>query len=113
MLIAGGAIAGYWATGSFTIASAPASMTMIARTHAKIGRSMKNFDTPGLSYGRGAAGAGVLAGPAGAGAEPVAAGVAAPVDPGAGAELSAAGRELLAAVAGSSSAAGTGVTRAP
>src|SRR6185369_3987847 len=41
MAICGGAIAGYWETGSFLIDSRPASMTIIAITQAKIGRFMK------------------------------------------------------------------------
>ncbi len=41
----GGAMAGYWDTGSSKMASAPASMMMIAMTHAKMGRSMKNLAT--------------------------------------------------------------------
>jgi len=44
MEIAGGAIAGYCATGSVTIEIAPAIMITIAITHAKMGRSMKNRD---------------------------------------------------------------------
>src|SRR5688500_6358690 len=38
-----GAIDGYCETGNFKIDSTPASITTIAITHAKIGRSMKNF----------------------------------------------------------------------
>jgi hypothetical protein len=41
MAICGGAMGGYWETGSFLIASRPTSMTMIAITQAKIGRLMK------------------------------------------------------------------------
>jgi hypothetical protein len=41
----GGAIAGYCETGSARIDSTPASMMVIAITHAKIGRSMKYLDT--------------------------------------------------------------------
>ena len=37
----GGAISGYWDTGSSTTASAPASMMTMAMTQAKMGRSMK------------------------------------------------------------------------
>ncbi len=44
MLIVGGAMAGYCATGSVAIASAPASMMTIAMTQAKTGRSMKKRD---------------------------------------------------------------------
>src|ERR1700733_12669089 len=44
METAGGAMLGYWATGSRRIEMAPASMTMTASTQAKIGRSMKNLD---------------------------------------------------------------------
>ena len=43
MVICGGAIGGYWETGSVLIASRPASMTMMAITQAKIGRLMKNL----------------------------------------------------------------------
>jgi hypothetical protein len=39
-----GATSGYWATGSEKIAAIPPSMMMMARTHAKIGRSMKIRD---------------------------------------------------------------------
>src|SRR5690348_11660702 len=39
-----GATSGYWATGSAKIAPMPPSMMMIARTQAKIGRSMKIRD---------------------------------------------------------------------
>ncbi|KGW24096.1 hypothetical protein Y047_3162 [Burkholderia pseudomallei MSHR3016] len=41
--IDGGAIVGYWAIGSVKIAATPASIRMMAITHAKIGRSIKNF----------------------------------------------------------------------
>src|SRR5512143_1339128 len=41
MAIWGGAIAGYWETGSLKMASPPASMMTMAMTHAKMGRSMK------------------------------------------------------------------------
>ena len=44
MLMAGGAMAGYCATGSVVIASVPASMMTIAMTQAKTGRSMKKRD---------------------------------------------------------------------
>ena len=63
--IDGGAIGGYWETGSFTIAIAPASIIAIATTQAKTGRFRKNLDMaapllrrrrPGL---RGAAGRGL------------------------------------------------------
>src|SRR5690606_33833005 len=52
IVIAGGAIAGYCDTGSVVTESAPASMMMIAITHAKIGRSMKNraiYRSPGAA----------------------------------------------------------------
>ena len=42
MLIWGGAMAGYCDTGRPRIESAPASITRMPTTHAKIGRSMKN-----------------------------------------------------------------------
>ena len=45
MPMVGGAIAGYWRTGSVNTASAPAIMMMIAMTHAKMGRSMKKRDS--------------------------------------------------------------------
>ncbi len=41
MATAGGAMLGYCAIGSVAMDSAPASITMMARTHAKMGRSMK------------------------------------------------------------------------
>ncbi|WP_448169047.1 hypothetical protein, partial [Burkholderia ambifaria] len=41
--IAGGAIFGYCETGSEKIEAIPASINTIAITHAKIGRSIKNF----------------------------------------------------------------------
>ena len=41
MTIAGGAIDGYWDTGSCWMDRAPASMMTMAMTHAKMGRSMK------------------------------------------------------------------------
>src|SRR4051812_3847528 len=44
MLICVGATSGYCAIGSDTIAPMPLNMMMIARTHAKIGRSMKIRD---------------------------------------------------------------------
>src|SRR6185369_2594025 len=44
MAIWGGAIGGYWETGSFLIARRPASMTMMAVTQAKIGLFMKKRD---------------------------------------------------------------------
>jgi hypothetical protein len=40
----GGAIGGYWETGKLKIASPPASIMMMAITHAKTGRSKKKFD---------------------------------------------------------------------
>src|SRR5579862_270390 len=43
MAIAGGAMLGYCAIGSVVMASAPASITTIASTQAKIGRSMKKL----------------------------------------------------------------------
>ncbi len=54
MLIAGGAMLGYCAMGRLVIESAPASIMMMAMTHAKTGRSMKNLDIVNfLSRGRG------------------------------------------------------------
>src|SRR5512133_464297 len=50
MLICGGAMAGYWETGSPRMESAPASITRMPTTHAKIGRSMKNCGTGGGSW---------------------------------------------------------------
>jgi hypothetical protein len=44
MAICGGAIGGYWDTGNLRIERAPASMTRIAITQAKIGRLMKKRD---------------------------------------------------------------------
>src|SRR5437763_3483377 len=44
MLICVGATSGYCATGSAKIAPIPPNMMMIARTHAKMGRSMKIRD---------------------------------------------------------------------
>src|SRR5215472_15196328 len=44
MLICGGAMSGYWATGRKAIERAPASMITMAMTQAKIGRSMKKRD---------------------------------------------------------------------
>jgi hypothetical protein len=41
MAIAGGAMVGYWAMGSVRTAITPASIVMMASTHAKMGRSMK------------------------------------------------------------------------
>ncbi|MNZ92528.1 hypothetical protein D3C78_1115550 [compost metagenome] len=46
MAMAGGAMAGYWLTGSLRIDSPPASMITSAITQAKMGRSMKNLDIP-------------------------------------------------------------------
>src|SRR6185369_12036712 len=43
MAIWGGAMGGYWDTGSFLIDSRPASMTMMAITQAKMGRLMKKL----------------------------------------------------------------------
>src|SRR6266404_43661 len=48
---AGGAILGYCATGKVTTARAPAIIRTMAITQAKIGRSMKNFDTTVPGYG--------------------------------------------------------------
>src|SRR6266403_823831 len=53
METAGGAMLGYCATESRLIETAPASMTMIASTQAKIGRSMKNLDIEPPSACRG------------------------------------------------------------
>jgi hypothetical protein len=41
MVTCGGAIGGYWETGRVLMESSPASMIMMAITHAKIGRLMK------------------------------------------------------------------------
>ena len=49
MPISGGAIEGYCATGSWRMASPPASMMRMATTHAKMGRSMKNLGKSGCS----------------------------------------------------------------
>ena len=43
----GGAMLGYWATGRLKIDKVPASITMMAMTQAKIGRSMKKRDMAG------------------------------------------------------------------
>ena len=43
MEIAGGAIVGYCATGSLMSAKRPASMVIMAITHANIGLSIKNL----------------------------------------------------------------------
>ena len=48
--IEGGAIGGYWETGSFTIAMAPASIIAIAMTQAKTGRSRKKRDIWDVPY---------------------------------------------------------------
>src|SRR5512133_1912131 len=48
MLICGGAIAGYCDTGRPMIESAPATITRMPTTHAKMGLSMKNWATPAL-----------------------------------------------------------------
>src|SRR6266568_1133339 len=45
MLMVGGAMAGYCDTGRERIDSAPASITMMPTTQAKMGRSMKNWAT--------------------------------------------------------------------
>jgi hypothetical protein len=42
MVTRGGAISGYCSSGSSLIDKAPASMMMMAMTHAKMGRLMKN-----------------------------------------------------------------------
>src|SRR6202040_3463504 len=47
---AGGAMLGYCATGKVTTAMAPAIIRTMAITQAKIGRSMKNFDTTAPGY---------------------------------------------------------------
>src|SRR5512143_3937347 len=44
IVIEGGAIGGYWATGSFTIAMTPPSIIAIAMTQAKTGRLRKKED---------------------------------------------------------------------
>jgi hypothetical protein len=41
---AGAAMFGYWLIGIFTSDNAPASMATMAKTQAKIGRSMKKRD---------------------------------------------------------------------
>ena len=64
MVICGGAIGGYWETGSVLIASRPASMIMMAITQAKIGRLMKNLGMECLLYFFAAAGCGAAAGAA-------------------------------------------------
>src|SRR6185437_16628310 len=59
MLICGGAMSGYWATGRKAIDSAPASMITMAMTQAKIGRSMKKRDMalrPAAALTRGSGG---------------------------------------------------------
>src|SRR3546814_10928255 len=48
MEIAGGATFGYWLIGSLRMDRAPASITTMASTQAKIGRSMKNRDMKAL-----------------------------------------------------------------
>src|SRR5512138_3957927 len=50
----GGAMAGYCDTGKDRIEIAPAIITMMAMTHAKMGRSMKNLATraPGIEGAR-------------------------------------------------------------
>src|SRR3954470_4427820 len=45
---AGGAMVGYCSMGRLKAAMPPASMMTMARTQAKTGRSMKNFDKPML-----------------------------------------------------------------
>src|SRR5512135_3728452 len=50
MVIWGGAIGGYWETGSVLIASKPANMIIMAITIAKIGRFMKNLGMKCLLY---------------------------------------------------------------
>src|SRR5437764_6357792 len=55
----GGAISGYWATGSERIAASPASTMKVEMTAAKSGRSMKkrdNMGVPSRLLGRGAVG---------------------------------------------------------
>src|SRR5271166_1028696 len=44
MMTVGGAISGYWATGSTSAAISPASVMMMEMTPAKIGRLMKNSE---------------------------------------------------------------------
>ena len=68
IVICGGAIGGYWETGSALTARKPASMIMMAITQAKIGRFMKNFGMEQLLYffaAGAAADAGAAAGIAG------------------------------------------------
>src|ERR1700742_4199428 len=57
----GGTISGYSLIGRFGMASSPPTVIRMARTGAKIGRSMKNeeiFIVPALGRGRHAAGGG-------------------------------------------------------
>src|SRR3569833_3346304 len=44
MVTVGGEISGYWAIGRIDADTSPASTMMMARTLAKMGRSMKNLD---------------------------------------------------------------------
>jgi hypothetical protein len=50
MVICGGAIGGYCETGSVLMDSRPASMIMMAITHAKMGRLMKKVGIADLLY---------------------------------------------------------------
>src|SRR5580704_7208114 len=50
MEIAGGAIVGYWAIGKVSTPTMPPSITSMARTQAKIGRSMKKRDMRGARF---------------------------------------------------------------
>ena len=61
MAMAGGAMLGYCAMGSVRMASTPASMTTIASTQAKIGRSMKKLTMAGAYFAVAVAGAFALA----------------------------------------------------
>src|SRR5450631_114256 len=60
-MIDGGATVGYWAIGSCLIATPPMTKMKSAITHAKIGRSMKNWAMAGTQPGVEAAAEGVLA----------------------------------------------------
>src|SRR5450631_3661649 len=61
MVICGGAIGGYWETGSVLTASRPASMIMMAITQAKIGRLMKKRGIENLLYFLAVTGCGAVA----------------------------------------------------
>src|SRR5271167_3631259 len=65
MITVGGAISGYWATGSTRPAISPASVMMIEMTPAKIGRLMKNSENDMAATGQLAVLAGAFAAAAG------------------------------------------------